>query len=262
MFKRPSALASGQYLRISASLDSSVLMHASGCIGCGKHGGEPLASWTRGMGAFLSTSWDLTDSTEVALTLSRNRSQTKNWAFSLEDYGSITINSGNPFIPASVQTAMTNAGLATISMGSMHPDLDLAQATGDRTVSRAALSFKGRLGEGWRWNAYYQYGESRQAYQTPGMWNTAHLAKAYDAVVHPTTGATVCRVTLTNPSDPCVPYSPFGIGVNTPAAVNYVQGNGIIQQRMNHMSQNSAAFSMAINVPGRASRSASAGVMR
>lgn len=210
----------------------------------GKHGGEPLASWTRGMGAFLNTSWDLTDTTQVALTLSRNRSQTKNWAFSLEDYGSIAIKSGNPFIPASVQTAMDNAGLATLSLGSMHPDLDLAEATGDRTVTRAAASIKGRFGEGWRWNAYYQYGESRQAYKTPGMWNTSNLAKAYDAVVHPTTGAAVCSVTLTNPADPCVPYNPFGIGVNTPAAVNYVQGNGVIQQRMNHMSQNAAAFSI------------------
>lgn len=234
----------------------------------GKHGGEPLASWTRGMGAFLNASYDLTDDVTVSMILQRNRSQTKNWAFSLEDYGSICIKSGNPFIPDSVQAAITAAGAVTpalsnttscadlgdtkkggsptnvLNLGSMHPDLDLAAATGDRTVSRAVLSFDGKFGEGWHWNTYYQYGESKQAYSTPGMWNTANLAKAYDAVINPATGAIVCRVTLTNPNDPCVPYNPFGIGVNTPAAVNYVEGNGIIQQRMNYMSQNVAAASI------------------
>ncbi len=211
----------------------------------GKHGSVPLASRMRGMGALLNTSWNLTDTTKLSLMLSRNRSQTRNWAFSLEDYGSITINSGNPFIPASVQAAMDANGLATISMGSMHPDLDIAKATGDRTVSRAVVSLAGQFGDGWTWDAYYQYGESKQAYSTPGMWNTAHLRKAYDAVVHPVTGAIVCRVTLTDPNDTCVPYNPMGIGVNTQAAVDYVQGDGTIQQRMNHLSQNVAAFSVA-----------------
>lgn len=209
----------------------------------GKHGGEPLASRTRGLGALVNTSWNITDNTKVSLMLSRNESQTANWAFSLEDYGSISIKSGNPFIPASVQAAMTAAGLSTISLGSMHPDLDIAVATGDRTVSRGVLSFDGKFGD-WKWNAYYQYGQSKQDYRTPGMWNTAFLAKAYDAVVNPTTGAIVCRVTLTNPSDPCVPYNPFGSGVNSQAAVNYVEGDGTTQWRVNYLQQNVASFSL------------------
>lgn len=210
----------------------------------GKHGSEPLASRMRTMGAYLQTSYDLTDDIEVSLALNRSRSQTRNWAFSLEDYGGITIKSGNPFIPASVQEAMTAQNITTLALGSMHPDLDIAKATGDRTVTRVALSLDGKFGEGWHWNAYYQYGESKQAYATPGMWNNANLAKAYDAVVNPVNGAIVCRVQLTDPNDPCVPYNPFGIGVNSPAAVNYVEGNGLIQQRMNYMSQNVVAASI------------------
>lgn len=210
----------------------------------GKHGSEPLASETQDTGLFLNTSWELTDATNVSLMLSRNSSETRNWAFSLEDYGSITILSGNPFIPASVQAAMDAAGVESISLGSMHPDLDIAKATGDRTVTRATLSFDGTFGEGWGWNAYYQHGESKQDYATPGMWNTAHLRKAYDAVINPADGSIVCRVTLTDPTDPCVPYNPMGIGVNTPEAVYYVQGNGTMQQRLNYMKQDVAAFSV------------------
>lgn len=210
----------------------------------GKHGGAPLASRMRGMGGFLNTTWDLNDDVTVGLMLSRNRSQTANWPFSLEDYDSITILAGNPFIPASVKAAMTAGGVNAIKMGSMHPDLDVARADGDRTVTRAALSFDGKFGEGWHWNAYYQYGGSKQFYQTPGMWNTSFLTKAYDAVVDPASGNIVCRVKLTNPNDPCVPYNPFGIDVNSQSAVNYVQGNGTVQTRMNHMSQNVASASI------------------
>jgi outer membrane receptor protein involved in Fe transport len=210
----------------------------------GKHGSAPLASRMRGMGAFINTSWDLTDDVKVSLMASRNNSKTANWAFSLEDYGSVTIRTGNPFIPATVQAAMTANNLATISLGSMHPDLDIAVASGDRTVSRVALSLDGKFGDGWKWNAYYQYGQSKQAYSTPGMWNTAFLAKAYDAVVSPTTGQIICRVTLTNPADPCVPYNPMGLNVNSQAAVDYVEGSGITQSRLNYLAQNVASASI------------------
>jgi outer membrane receptor protein involved in Fe transport len=209
----------------------------------GKHGSQPLASRMRSMGGFLHTTWQFTDAVTAGLMLTRNRSQTRNWAFSNEDYNSIAIRSGNPFIPDSVQQSMDDLGLSTIMLGSMHPDLDVAKATGDRTVSRAALSLDGSFGAGWHWNAYYQYGESKQHYSTPGIWNVNRLAKAYDAVLHPDTGDIVCRVTLTNPSDPCVPYNPMGIGVNTLEAVAYVQGGDMTQTRVNHMSQNVAAFS-------------------
>lgn len=210
----------------------------------GKHGSSPLASQVRGVGGLINASWQLTDDTKISLLVSRNNSKTRNWAFSLEDYGSITLKSGNPFIPASVQAAMDANGLTTIDLGTMHPDLDIAKATGDRTVTRAVLSLDGRFGDGWRWNAYYQYGEAKQAYSTPGMWNTAFLDKAYDAVIDPATGGVVCRVTLTDPTDPCVPYNPMGIGVNNQAAVNYVEGNGIIQSRLNYLTQNVASVSV------------------
>jgi len=210
----------------------------------GKHGSAPLASEIRGVGALANVSWQLTDDTKISLLVSRNNSKTRNWAFSLEDYGSISIDSGNPFLPASVQAAMDANGLTSISLGTMHPDLDIAKGTGDRTVTRAVLSLDGSFGNGWGWNAYYQYGEAKQAYSTPGMWNTTFLEKAYDAVINPDTGAIVCRVTLTDPTDPCVPYNPMGIGVNNQAAVNYVQGNGVTQSRLNYLTQNVASFSI------------------
>ena len=41
---------------------------------------------------------------------------------------------------------------------------------------------------------------------------------------HRLPGAIVCRSTLTNPTNGCVPYNVFGIGVNSAAAINYIKG--------------------------------------
>ena len=43
---------------------------------------------------------------------------------------------------------------------------------------------------------------------------------------HRLPGAIVCRSTLTNPTNGCVPYNLYGTGVNSAAAVRYVLGSG------------------------------------
>ena len=48
------------------------------------------------------------------------------------------------------------------------------------------------------------------------------LNQAVNAVVNPATGAVVCRSTLTNPTDGCVPLNLFGAGNASKAAINYV----------------------------------------
>ena len=48
--------------------------------------------------------------------------------------------------------------------------------------------------------------------------------QAIDAVRAPN-GSIVCRSTLTNPTDGCVPYNVFGTGVNSAAQIAYVTGN-------------------------------------
>lgn len=67
-----------------------------------------------------------------------------------------------------------------------------------------------------------------------GSRNTIHYNRAIDSV-RDATGAIVCRINVdANPAndDPnCVPYNPFGIGVNSQAQLNYVLGNAYRFQR-------------------------------
>jgi outer membrane receptor protein involved in Fe transport len=51
-----------------------------------------------------------------------------------------------------------------------------------------------------------------------------------DAVRDPATGQTVCRSTLTNPSNGCIPWNPLGLGVNSDAARAYVIGLTSVEQ--------------------------------
>ena len=49
---------------------------------------------------------------------------------------------------------------------------------------------------------------------------------------NPTTGAIVCRTTLTNPTNGCVPYNIFGTGMVSDAARNYVLGTTFGRTRL------------------------------
>ncbi len=51
-----------------------------------------------------------------------------------------------------------------------------------------------------------------------------NLYRAADAVTDPTTGRVVCRSSLTNPGDGCVPINLFGYGAPSQASLNYILG--------------------------------------
>jgi outer membrane receptor protein involved in Fe transport len=76
----------------------------------------------------------------------------------------------------------------------------------------------------WEWDAYYQHGESRASESALNSANLVRHEEALDAVINPVNGAIVCRSTLSDPNNGCVPYNPFGIGVNSPDAIAYVAG--------------------------------------
>ncbi len=91
---------------------------------------------------------------------------------------------------------------------------------------RNVLGAEGRFNAfetNWTWNAYFQGGVSESVESAYNSLNLVKHAQAIDAVTD-ATGTIVCRSTLTNPNDGCIPYNPFGTGVNSEAAMNYVLG--------------------------------------
>jgi iron complex outermembrane recepter protein len=195
-------------------------------------------------GLFARVSYELTENVEAFFQASYNNAQTTNITGIQFNQANVIIRADNAFIPESVRAQVQALGLTQFNMGTMNADLPLRLADNDRTVTRFVAGLDGRLnlfGSDWRWNAYYQRGVSDSTETARDITNNARLALATDAVFSPTTGAIVCRSTLTDPTNGCIPFNRMGIGVNSDAARAYVLGN---PQREQEIEQNVAAASM------------------
>ena len=141
----------------------------------------------------------------------------------------LTIQASNPFVPASIAAQLAALGQSSFVMGTTNGDIGRIVVKNDRTLARWDVGMTGRfglLGSEWQWDAYYQRsGEGIDSHSLNDAITPNYLL-AVDAVRNPATGAIVCRSSLTNPGNGCVPYNPLGIGVNTQAAIDYVTGSG------------------------------------
>jgi iron complex outermembrane receptor protein len=176
---------------------------------------------------FTRVSYDVTDNIQVHGEFQ--------WAYAHSNANSnpnrtlanMTILSGNPFIPASVQAQMTALKLTSFVMGSWNGDVPRFHSNNRRTTRRGEFGMNGNfdaLDTNWKWDAYYQISKNGLSERADSVGNNPRILLGRDAVRNPTTGAIVCRSTLTNPTNGCVPYNPFGIGVNSKAAVDYYTG--------------------------------------
>src|SRR5690606_28098831 len=131
------------------------------------------------------------------------------------DKGNIIIRSDNAFIPASVKVQLDALGITQLNLRSSNSDIQPRESNNMREVMRTVVGFEGSyglLGENWRYDGYWQRGKTT-AEESLYTSNTARLALAQDAVLNPDTGEIVCRSTLTDPANGCVPFNRMGIGV-------------------------------------------------
>jgi outer membrane receptor protein involved in Fe transport len=190
----------------------------------------------------------------------------------------VTINSGNPFIPAATQAAMTAKGLATIAvatdnLGNLDPKTPSimqlsngAPADGinysNRQLLRGVFTLEGALGEDWSWNVYVQHSQVREVQKDPQDALTANYNNAVNAVTVTAAnvgtsglplGNTVCASSLTNPFNGCVPLNIFGNGGVTQAALNYVDPGrnnpALVNSVLYTMYQDVASASMQGTLP-------------
>jgi len=103
----------------------------------------------------------------------------------------------------------------------------------ERWTNRIVLGANGAFeaaGTEWTWDAYYQIGISRNSERAVNSLIEDNWFRAMDSVRN-ANGSIVCRSTLTDPGDGCVPYNPFGVGVNTAAQLDYVLDNSYRYQK-------------------------------
>jgi outer membrane receptor protein involved in Fe transport len=175
---------------------------------------------------FARASFDVTDAVQVFVQSSWYANQNVSHAYPNEYFGGLTIKPDNAFLPAPIAAQAQALGLASMTMGTSNQDLGTVAIETERKVVRNVVGANGKfdaLGTDWSWDAYAQLGESRNSESATHSANLVRFADATDAVRNGS-GAIVCRSTLTNPGNGCVPYNPFGIGVNSQAAVDYING--------------------------------------
>jgi len=177
---------------------------------------------------FLRVSYNISDRTNVFFQTSWGASNIYALAFPHYEAGAgPTVLSGNPFIPASVQAQMTALGVTSFRLGTMNYDMPFVSVGTDRVVNRYVAGISGKFDAAdttWSWNAYAQMGQTRSSFNTFNVEHRTKYAMALDAVRDPNTGATVCRSSLMQPNNGCIPWNPMGTGVNTDTARNYILG--------------------------------------
>lgn len=188
-------------------------------------------------------SYDLSDSIVASIEGSYGRTHTKNFAAYQRYNGAgaagtptaanplVGVSINNPFLPDAVRTAGLAAGVSTFAYGMSTYDFGRMENDILRENMRLVGTLSGKFSSDWSWQAYYQYGQSDIDVKLHNTSDTAKFLRSVDAVRN-ASGAIVCRSTLTNPTDGCVPINIFGLGVASPDAIAYFKGTATQKQRI------------------------------
>jgi len=148
--------------------------------------------------------------------------------------GTITIFSGNPYLPANVQQIMTTNNIASFNLRRVGSIEDIGQSWLKDTTTQdvgtvgfnATITRDGFLKD-WKIDAFYQYGHSRRVWDQYAI-RLDRIYAALDAV-RDGNGNIVCRVSTVAAGAAafpgCKPLDLFGRGNASPEAIDYVLGN-------------------------------------
>jgi len=137
----------------------------------------------------------------------------------------LTIQRDNAFLPASVRAQMLAAGVTTLTVSRADKEDGYLFSRNTERVARGLGGIKGRVGT-WNVDAFFSYGDAKARNAVSANYILANYARAVDAVTNGS-GQIICRSTLTNPTDGCVPFNIFGEGSPSTAAVSYVTGTAV-----------------------------------
>ncbi|WP_164155894.1 TonB-dependent receptor plug domain-containing protein [Sandarakinorhabdus rubra] len=188
-------------------------------------------------------SYDVTDNVTAIFEATYAGNSTNNWSAYYNrngtgTNGALLIQRDNPFIPVTVQQAMDQAGVTSFRMNRIFYDMinGPGQNPGDagynRRQSRLLFALEGSFADSGKWRAYYQRGRSQVWYTRDNNIVVSRFNQAVDVTANPATGgiagvavgAPVCRSTLTNPTNGCIPMNLFGEGSLGASSVAWVTG--------------------------------------
>jgi outer membrane receptor protein involved in Fe transport len=151
---------------------------------------------------------------------------------------SVPIKLDNAYLPESIRQQAIAAGVTSVPVSRLSSEFGPGnRGYSENKTYRAMLALNGKLFGDWKWDGYYQYGWNKGHVTILDNRIAAHWNNAIDAVRAPS-GQIVCRSTLTNPTDGCIPIDFFGINPGNLAASSYVLGTA--SQTRKYVSQTGA----------------------
>lgn len=139
------------------------------------------------------------------------------------DSGTIVIKQDNAYLPANIKASMVANNIASFTMGRMNDEIGRVHLYTKNTYVRPVIGLKGSLGGGWKWDASAVFTQAKYSAVTDNNRIEALWTLSKDAVIGPN-GTPICRSTLTNPNNGCVPVNLFGTNAISPQAVAYFTG--------------------------------------
>lgn len=178
---------------------------------------------------FAHLTVDLGSDIEIFAEGTLGRSRTRFLSTNLNTTGAndFVILAENAYLPATLRAQL--GATPSFRLGRIDRDFGRPNFLVRNQAVNLVGGFRAKLGGSWRADGYYEHGETTQRIQTRSNPIYENLYRAADAV-RDSQDAIVCRSTLTNPNDGCVPINLFGEGAPSPEALAYVNGTSWSRQ--------------------------------
>ena len=180
---------------------------------------------------YSSANYELTDDLKAFVDVSYGKVKGTTLSSTFRDFnGSIigTIKRDNAYLPAAVTSVMDANGISQLTVGRSGFDFGSPKAVSTTKTFRVVAGLEGEIGSSWKWDAYYQYGETNFRQDISNDPINPNLRKAVDAVR--VGNNIVCRVnanaSTADDDAACVPINLFGENQYSAAARAYVIGTG------------------------------------
>ena len=152
--------------------------------------------------------------------------------------GPVTIFQDNAYLDPTIAAQMQQLGLTSFLFGrgttrEKSDAIDRRIGSLDRSneTLRGVIGADVKLGGTWKLASYYEHGATTARLDIGNNYIVPRLQEASDAVRN-ANGEIVCRSTLTNPSNGCVPANLFGTGSPSEAAADYIYGDSFARLRL------------------------------
>lgn len=184
-----------------------------------------LVAPTKRQSAYAGVTFDVTPALAAYASFTYSRSRLNERSIPADDV--FTIQADNAYLPQSLRNALAAAGQTSFSFGRSLEDYGVGAIKQKATTWQGITGLRGRLGGSWSFDASFSFGQTDTVTLFTDNVIKARRLLALDAVVNPVTGGIVCRSTLTDPTNGCVPLNLFGVGAASSQAINYITGTAV-----------------------------------